>query len=210
MIRGFIHNVSTRQIGGYFVNEIRGFVHKIPTGYLVRYIVNEIGEFIYNVPTGYWGGYFLEEPTICPVGICWANCFKTHNELTLYPLGKHPFAPSVVDQLCHYSKGKGKEREIVIKMEEEEEGLEYASNGKYKTVPSMSGVVVRELIPIKQDLESREVIQEVKESCGCSLEEHPIVISNNKVNVAKNVIHIHIQVECLLPEDHVVSDQHDI
>jgi len=29
------------------------------------------------------------------VGICQANCFKTHNKLTLYPLGKCPFAPSV-------------------------------------------------------------------------------------------------------------------
>ena len=29
------------------------------------------------------------------MGICWANCFKTHNKLTMYPLGKCPFAPSV-------------------------------------------------------------------------------------------------------------------
>ena len=28
------------------------------------------------------------------MGICRANCFKTHNKLTLYPLGKCPFAPS--------------------------------------------------------------------------------------------------------------------
>ena len=28
------------------------------------------------------------------MGICRANCYKTHNELTLYPLGKCPFAPS--------------------------------------------------------------------------------------------------------------------
>ena len=29
------------------------------------------------------------------MGICQVNCYKTHNELTLYPLGKCPFAPSV-------------------------------------------------------------------------------------------------------------------
>ena len=30
-----------------------------------------------------------------PVGIGWANCFRTHHELTMYPLGKCPLAPSV-------------------------------------------------------------------------------------------------------------------
>ena len=30
-----------------------------------------------------------------PVGIWWANCFRTHHELTMYPLGKCPLAPSV-------------------------------------------------------------------------------------------------------------------
>ena len=94
VIRGFIYNVPTGHIGGYFVNEIRGFVYKIFTGHLVGYIVNEIREFIHNIPTGYWGGYFLKEPAICLVGICWENCFKTHNELTIYPLGKCPFVPS--------------------------------------------------------------------------------------------------------------------
>jgi len=37
------------------------------------------------------------------VGICWANCFKTHNKLTLYPLGKRPSAPSDCSWLCHSS-----------------------------------------------------------------------------------------------------------
>jgi len=32
------------------------------------------------------------------MGICQANCYKTHNELTLYPLGKCPFAPSVLSR----------------------------------------------------------------------------------------------------------------
>jgi len=28
------------------------------------------------------------------LGMNWVNCFKTHNKLTMYPLGKLPFAPS--------------------------------------------------------------------------------------------------------------------
>ena len=40
------------------------------------------------------GGYFLKVPTIYPLGMSWANCFRTHNELTMYPLGILPFAPS--------------------------------------------------------------------------------------------------------------------
>ena len=55
----------------------------------------------------------------------------------------------MMDWLCHCSEGKGKEREINIKMEEESDGLEYTSDGEYKTAPGTSEVVVRELIPIK-------------------------------------------------------------
>jgi len=40
------------------------------------------------------GGSFTKYPLGIWVGICQANCFKTHNKLTLYPLGKCPFAPS--------------------------------------------------------------------------------------------------------------------
>ena len=29
------------------------------------------------------------------VGKGWANCFRTHNELTMGPPGKYPLAPSV-------------------------------------------------------------------------------------------------------------------
>ena len=29
------------------------------------------------------------------MGINWVNGFKTHNELTMYPLGNYPHAPSV-------------------------------------------------------------------------------------------------------------------
>jgi len=32
VIGGFIQNVPTGHICGYFVNEIRGFIYKIPTG----------------------------------------------------------------------------------------------------------------------------------------------------------------------------------
>ena len=48
-----------------------------------------------KVPTGYFDGYFLKELTTYPLGNDWANCFKTHNELTMYPLGKWPLAPSM-------------------------------------------------------------------------------------------------------------------
>ena len=30
------------------------------------------------------------------LGMSWVNCFKTHNKLTMYPLGKLPFAPSEI------------------------------------------------------------------------------------------------------------------
>ena len=40
------------------------------------------------------GGYFLKVPTIYPLGMSQANCFRTHNELTMSPLGILPFAPS--------------------------------------------------------------------------------------------------------------------
>ena len=47
-----------------------------------------------------WGqidGHFSKILGMCPVGIGWANCFRTHHELTMYPLGKCPLAPSVAD-----------------------------------------------------------------------------------------------------------------
>ena len=91
----FASKIPTGYLGGYFVKVIRGFIHNVPTGHIGGYFVNEIRGFFYKIPTGYLGGYFLKEPSICLVDICWANCFKTHNKLTLYPLGKCPFAPSV-------------------------------------------------------------------------------------------------------------------
>jgi len=81
----------------------------------------------------------------------------------------HATINSMMDWLCHCLEGKGKEREVNIKIEEESEGLEYASDGKYKTAPGTGEVVVRELVPIEQDLESRGILQEVQEACGCGL-----------------------------------------
>ena len=52
---------------------------------------------------------------------------------------------------------KGKEREIVIKVEEESEGLEYASDDEYRTAPGTGEVVVTELVPLEQDLEGGEI-----------------------------------------------------
>jgi hypothetical protein len=40
-------------------------------------------------------GIFQKVPKKYLVGNNWANSFKTHNELTMYPLGKYPLAPSV-------------------------------------------------------------------------------------------------------------------
>ena len=62
---------------------------------------------IQKVPSGYFGGYFLKELTTYLLGNDWANCFKTHNKLTMYPLGKWPLAPSVLDQ--HLAAGRIRE-----------------------------------------------------------------------------------------------------
>ena len=59
--------------------------------------MKELWAFVQKVPTGYFGGYFLKELTTYLLGNDWANCFKTHNELTMYPLGKCPLAPSVTE-----------------------------------------------------------------------------------------------------------------
>jgi hypothetical protein len=51
------------------------------------------------------------------VGICQANCFKTHHELTMYLLGNYPLAPSAtrlsmstLRYLVMYSKASKAER----------------------------------------------------------------------------------------------------
>ena len=50
-----------------------------------------------TTPSGYWGRYFLKELTMDSLGMEWANCFRTHNELTMGPLSILVFAPSVTD-----------------------------------------------------------------------------------------------------------------
>jgi len=96
-------------------------------------------------------------------------------------------------------------KEVEVKVGEESDDLEYASDGKYNIVPGTGEVVVRELVPIKQDLEGGRIPQDVQEACGCRLLDHPVIISDNEVTVAENVIPVRIQVECLSPADCVVS-----
>ena len=43
-------------------------------------------------------GNFLKVFNTYLVGINWVNGFKTHNELTVYPLGNYPLAPSELYQ----------------------------------------------------------------------------------------------------------------
>ena len=39
-------------------------------------------------------GHFVKELNMCPLADGWAHCLKNHNVITMYPLGKWPFAPS--------------------------------------------------------------------------------------------------------------------
>jgi hypothetical protein len=57
--------------------------------------VKGIKPSIHKVPRGHLGGYFQKVLSMCLGGIGWANCFRTHNELNMCPLGKYPLAPSV-------------------------------------------------------------------------------------------------------------------
>jgi hypothetical protein len=56
-------------------------------------------------------GIFQKVPKKYLVGNDWANGFKTHNELTMYPLGKYPLAPSVreTEGLFDYVDGAAKQ-----------------------------------------------------------------------------------------------------
>ena len=40
-------------------------------------------------------GHFVKELNMCTLADGWAHCLKNHNVITMYPLGKWPFAPSV-------------------------------------------------------------------------------------------------------------------
>ena len=61
---------------GYFLKELGAFVQKYLLGILM-------GSFETNS-----GWSFLKELTTYPLDNDWVNCFKTHNKLTMYPLGK--------------------------------------------------------------------------------------------------------------------------
>jgi len=117
---------------------------------------------------------------------------------------------SIMDRLCHCSEGKGKEREIVVKIKEESEGLEYTSEDEYRMVPGTGKVMVTELVPFERDPESGEIPSEVQETCGCRLLDHPIVIADDNVTMVENAVAIPIQVERPLSEDRVVSNQRTI
>jgi len=114
---------------------------------------------------------------------------------------------SMMGLLCHCSEGKGKEREVTVKVEEESKGLEYASEDEYRTAPGTGEAMVTELIPLEQDSEEGEIPSEVQETCGCGLPDHPIVIEDDNVSVAENAVAIPIRVERPLVEDCMVSSQ---
>ena len=88
--------------------------------------------------------------------------------------------------LCHCTKDKEKGREVV-KMEIDDNALVYESEeGKYHPAPTTPGPVMTKLIPIAQDLEGGKAKQEKTELCGCSLEDHPIIISDDNISVMEN------------------------
>ncbi|KAF9784726.1 hypothetical protein BJ322DRAFT_1021414 [Thelephora terrestris] len=87
-------------------NQTLGARGYLPNGYIVHvgYFLRDTHQFACILPTGYMiGGYFMKElsmsglgelmgisqkvPNMYLVGNDWANSFKTHNELTMYPLG---------------------------------------------------------------------------------------------------------------------------
>jgi len=72
----------------------------LPAGYFT----GQIGGYFSKVPCWAWvggiGGYFLKVFTTYLLGMSQANCFKTHNKLTMYPLGKLPFTPSDTWSVC--------------------------------------------------------------------------------------------------------------
>jgi len=105
----FVQKVPIGYCAGYFL--------KVPTTYLLgmsranwqalfknnqdlpaRYFAGQIGGYFSKVPCWVWvggiGGYFLKVFTTYLLGMSRVNCFITHKKLTMYPLGKLPFAPS--------------------------------------------------------------------------------------------------------------------
>jgi hypothetical protein len=97
--KGFFQKVSDEHFGGWIVKEFEGFFHKVSGGHLSEWIGKEIKGSIQKVPRGHLGGYFYKVLSMYLGGIGWVNCFRTHNELNMCPLGKYPLAPSVICQL---------------------------------------------------------------------------------------------------------------
>ena len=71
-------------IGKFFMGTLMGTFKKNPT--CARRVFD-----------GQIDGHFYKELIMGLVGSLWANWFRTHNELTMYPLGKYSPAPSVND-----------------------------------------------------------------------------------------------------------------
>ena len=114
-IKGFFHKVPSGHIEVWIVKEIKGYFYKVLPGYFEEHIVNKFKEFFHKMPSGHcegWiikelkgffhkvsamhlGEYFLKVLTMCLVGVGWAFCFRTHNELIMCLLGKCTLAPSV-------------------------------------------------------------------------------------------------------------------
>ena len=99
--RGFFHKVPTGYFAEWIVKELKGFFHKVSTEHFAEWIVKVIKGFFHKVPTGHCAELFSKVFTLYPVNIGWANCFRTHNEPTLYPLGKWPLAPSDTGSLLN-------------------------------------------------------------------------------------------------------------
>jgi len=94
----------------------------LPAGYFA----GQIGGYFSKVPCWVWvggiGGYFLKAFTTYLLGMSQVNCFKTHKKLTMYPLGKLPFAPSV-----YYESGT-RNLPVSIRAYVDDHGLHAISN----------------------------------------------------------------------------------
>ena len=79
-----LHNQWVKS--GYFSKSTIHITRHMIGGYRGGYFVIKMNST--TTPSGYWGGYFLKELTMDPLGMGWANCFRTHNELTMDPWKK--------------------------------------------------------------------------------------------------------------------------
>ena len=84
---------------------------------------------------------------------------------------------SISDCLCHYSEEKKKG---IIKREKEDVELEYTSNNGYFPALEATMAAISKLISFNPSMGSREaILEDGNESCGCGVEEHPIIFSND-------------------------------